>query len=162
MTHTRAWLRNNNNIVNWLLLAVMLLVMAPVLVIPYAYYDLKSVQVSPVGTGFYVTADRSIRQDFQGKYSVAVLREDHSAVCHYKTPEWLGYRANAGDTNPLVKPLWWWIGSDAALENCINRGFHSGQFYIETCHWAQFWIIPMGPRCVLSNLFEVPKHEALQ
>lgn len=152
MTNTIAALRRHNNLVTWAILALALWIFAPPLLMRHAFFDLRSVSVSDDLT---VTADRVIRRDFEGRFSISVRDAAGGLICAPSAPEWFLYSAASNATNPVVRPLWWWLGSHAALADCMARGMGGGIRYLVTCHSAKWRGIIFGPRCVDSNLFTV-------
>ncbi|WP_197919307.1 hypothetical protein [Thiosulfatihalobacter marinus] len=156
MTHTRRALMRHNNLATWLMLAFAAYVTLPQIVMPWLFIDLRSVEVEVIDGEPVVTADRIIRQDFQGTYQVTVRTAAHERICVAEpAKKWSPYESEASGINPLVKPLWWWLGSKADYERCVGRGMTNGVFYINTCHSALWKGIEFGPRCVTSNTFRL-------
>ena len=156
MTHTIAALRRHNNWLTWAMLALAIWIFAPPVLMRHLFIDLRSVEVSPDLT---VTADRIIRRDFEGRFLATVRDEAGTIVCTAGSDGWIAYSTDANAANPVIRPLWWWLGSREALADCIDRGLAGGERYIVTCQWAKWRGIVFGPRCVDSDRFTVPDLE---
>lgn len=155
MTNTMAALRRHNNFPAWIMMMLALVMFLPLPILRVGFIDLQSVSVSMAGPEPMVTASRIIRRDFEGRYRVTVRASSGEWVCAATPPRWVEYSTAANATNPITKPLWWWIGSRAAYERCVADGMRGGDFHISTCHWALVGWLPIGPRCVESNIFRV-------
>ena len=122
----------------------------------YLWYDLQAVTVPdhPVGSDPLIVADRSIRSDFWGSWSVTVREaETHRFICMTAAPEPIRYRSAASAANPRIGPLSEWMADATHLRDCELRGMTAGRFYLDTCHHvlaANVW--PVW-RCVESNRF---------
>lgn len=152
------WERNNQPHV-WLMLAMVVVFFLPTILFRFLFIDVRSVTLSP--TTLEIEADRSIRWDFEGSFSVQVRNPlTHEVICRGSSEHTFPYRKDASARNPLTMNFWKWSGirTDTQKRFCRAQGMVEGApIYIVTCHYAHApWGVPWGRRCVTSDTAPVP------
>ncbi len=153
MTHWRAIF------LIWFLCVV---VWVPMLFPPSHWYELRSVRIedSVVGTPSRIGADRTIRRNFLGSYSVRILAfPSNDLVCVAGPFEPFPYRKT--DTPLENKDLAWWLRDRDAFEACEEQGMTAGQYVAVTNHtilnpWRFVpWVDVITTPDIASNVFTI-------
>lgn len=162
---SRGFLRDTIRTAGTLITGLALIVLSHLTVaaaFPWIWIDLQSVVVPHhmVGDNPRIEVWRTIRSDFDGRWSVVVRRaETHEYVCITPGPDidpkvTLPYRRAANALQPYRPDLASWMRDDGALHDCTSRGFQDGAFYLETCQTVRIAGLWPVSRCVPSNVFQ--------
>jgi len=159
-TNTYRTLKQRNTLFTWFILTTSFMFFIPSLMMDRIWLDLKSIQVQEInyeGDDVFLHIERVIHRNFTGEYFVNIRSVEGNFICQARSDGVFVYRKDA--VLPDHVDIAWWLGSHKKLDECVENGFTTGTFRINTCQKVvdSLWHIPIAQRCVESNLFTIVK-----